>query len=139
MSKYLKSYKKYPAGSLVVTKRQNIWKRIWYVLTGKRRPYTNITVLPKDTYIGITKWDKFRYDYHLFVPIVSYKHSELVKLRNLLKSCATTEDILVAINTVREDSIDTKNLDNLKDNSNYYKLYLEQEPFQDMYYDITEK
>lgn len=43
----------------------------------------------------------------------------------MLKSCKTTEDYLIAINAVRPGLIDTTNLDNLRYNPNYKKIYLE--------------
>lgn len=134
MGKYLKSYKKYPAGSLLVSKKYSIWKRLWYAVTGKRKPYNDIFVLPKETYIGITKFEKFINDYHIFIPISNYRHSEITKLKKLLKSCKNVKDYLVAINEIRPGTIDIDNLDNLRSNNNYYKIYIEQEPFQDVKY-----
>lgn len=139
MSKYLKSYKKYPAGSLVVSKRYGFWKRLWYVLIGKRKAYNHIYILPKDSYIGITKFNKFINDYHVFIPIKPYKKRELTMLRSLLDGCESVTDYLAALDTVRKGSVDLDNLDNLRNNVNYHKVYLEQEPFQDVRYEPTEK
>ena len=139
MSKYLKSFKKYPAGSLIVSKKYGFWKRVWYALRGKKKVYNHIFILPKDSYIGLTKFDKFINDYHVFIPINPYRKQELSKLRGLIKDCKTQKDYLIAIDTVREGSVDINNLDNLRNNKNYRKIYLEQEPFQDIKYEPTEK
>lgn len=139
MGRYLKSYKRYPAGSLIVSKRYSLFSRLKWIFKKGHKPYNHISILPKDSHIGLSKFDKLRYDYHIFIPKEPYKHTELVKLRNLLKSCSTTEDYLVAINIVRPGSVDVTNLDNLRNNTLYRKIYLEQEPFQDVNYDTKEK
>lgn len=139
MGRYLKSYKRYPAGSLVVSKRYSILGRLKWMFKRGHKPYNHIVVLLKDSHVGLSKFDKFRYDYHIFIPKEPYKHAELTKLKHLLKSCSTTEDYLIAINCVRPGSIDTTNLDNLRNNTLYRKIYLEQEPFQDVNYDPKEK
>ena len=132
MGKYLKSYKKYPAGSLIVVKKYSLWKRFLWMFKKGRRPYNSLFILTKDSHIGLSKLDKFKYDYHLFLPIKPYTKKEIMLLKNLIKSCKDTKDYLTAINIVRPDSIDTENLDNIRNNTNYKKIYLEQEPFQDI-------
>lgn len=139
MGRYLKSYKKYPAGSLIVSKRYNLFQRLIWLFKKGHKPYNHIAVLPKESHIGITKFDKLRWDYHVFIPIVSFKPAEINRLRNMLKSCKTIEDYLTAIDAVRPGLIDTTNLDNLRHNPNYKKIYLEQEPFQDVDYAPQEK
>lgn len=125
MSRYLKSYKKYPAGTLVVAKKYSIISRLWYAITCKRRPYNSIYILPKNTYIGITKFDKFKNDYHLFIPKQEYKSHEIKMLNKLIKSCSSTEDYLTLINKIRPNTVDETNLDSLRTNDNYYKIYIE--------------
>lgn len=132
MGRYLRSYKKYPAGSLIVVKKYSLWKRFLWLFKKERKPYNSLFLLTKESCIGITKMNKFKYDYHLFIPIKPYTRKEIVLLRSLIKSCESIEDYLTAINIVRPDSVDATNLDNLRNNTNYKKVYLEQEPFQDI-------
>lgn len=131
MGKYLKSYKKYPAGSLIVSKRYSFWKRFVWTFKKGSRPYNHIFILDKDSNICISKWEKFKNDYHVFLLKKPYSHKELTKLKALLKSCKTNADYLVAINIIRPNTVD-ENLDNIRYNDNYNKLYLEEEPFQDI-------
>lgn len=132
MGKYLKSYKKYPAGSLIVVKKYNLWKRFLWLFKKGRRPYNSLFILTKESCIGLSKINKFKYDYHLFIPIKPYTKKEILLLKSLMKSCESIEDYLTAINIVRPDSVNTENLDDIRNNINYKKIYLEQEPFQDV-------
>lgn len=132
MGKYLKSYKKYPAGSLIVIKKYNLWKRFLWLFKKGRRPYNSLFILTKESCIGLSKINKFKYDYHLFIPVKPYTRKEILLLKSLMKSCESIEDYLTAINIVRPGSVNTENLDDIRNNANYKKIYLEQEPFQDV-------
>ena len=46
MGKYLRTYKQYPPGSLLVTKNYSLLKRFWYWIRRKRRPYNFLYILP---------------------------------------------------------------------------------------------
>lgn len=134
MSKYLKSYKRYPAGTLIVAKKYSFLSRLKNLFKKGKSQYNYITILPKASCIGLTKYEKFKNDYHLFIPKQPYKHKEIKLLGQLIKSCQSNQDYLVAINKIREGSVDVNNLDDLRNNENYTKIYLEEEPFQDVHY-----
>lgn len=132
MGKYLKSYKKYPGGSLIVIKKYNMLQRLFWLFRKGRKPYNSLIVLDKPMHVGISKWNKFIYDYHIFVPKNPYRQHELKALQRLSKSCDSIKDYLIAINAIRPGTIDTDCLDAIRNNQNYKKIYLEMEPFQDI-------
>lgn len=129
MGKYLKSYKQYPAGTIVVIKKYSLWKRFVKWITKKRREYNTIFILPKKSGLGVSKVDLLINDYYLFIPYIPYNTKEIRKLQTLINSCSSIEDYLVTINAIRPDTVNTECLDDLKYNSNFRKIYLDNEPF----------
>lgn len=133
MGKYLRTYKQYPPGSLLVTKNYSLLKRFWYWIRRKRRPYNFLYILPTTADLTLSKIDLLFNDYFLFVPKKPYNKKEQKQLEILAGSCKTTEDYFAVINIIRPNTIDdSKNLDQLKDNPYYTKYWLDEEPFQNV-------
>lgn len=133
MGKYLRTYKQYPPGTLLVTKNYGLLHRFWYWIRRKRRPYNFLYILPTKADITISKLDLLLNDYFLFIPKKLYNKKEQRQLEVLAGSCKTTEDYFAVINIVRPNTIDdNKDLDQLKDNPYYTKYWLDEEPFQNV-------
>lgn len=133
MGKYLRTYKQYPPGSLLVTKNYSLLKRFWYWIRRKRRPYNFLYILPTAADLTLSKIDLLLNDYFLFVPKKPYNKKEQKQLEILAGSCKTTEDYFAVINIIRPNTIDdSKDLDQLKDNPYYTKYWLDEEPFQNV-------
>lgn len=133
MGKYLRTYKQYPPGSLLVTKNYSLIKRFWYWIRRKRRPYNFLYILPTKADITISKLDLLLNDYFLFIPKKPYNKKEQRQLEILAGSCKTTEDYFAVINIIRPNTVDdNKDLDQLKDNLYYTKYWLDEEPFQNV-------
>lgn len=133
MGKYLRTYKQYPPGSLLVTKNYSLLKRFWYWLLRKRRPYNFLYILPTKADLTLSKFDLLFNDYFLFIPKKQYNKKEQKQLEILARSCKTTEDYFAVINIIRPNTVDdNKDLDQLKDNPYYTKYWLDEEPFQNV-------
>ena len=133
MGKYLKSYKAYPAGTLVISKTYGFWKRLWYWLKKKRREYNTLYILPTSTGVGLSKVELLLNDYYLFVPLKPYTRTEIKKLNTILKSCSTEKDYLTAINAIRPNTVDVDgSIEQFRTNKYYKKIYLDTEPFQEI-------
>ena len=133
MGKYLRTYKQYPPGSLLVTKNYSLIERFWYWIRRKRRPYNFLYILPTKADITISKLDLLLNDYFLFIPKKPYNKKEQRQLEILASSCKTTEDYFAVINIIRPNTVDdNKDLDQLKDNLYYTKYWLDEEPFQNV-------
>lgn len=133
MSKYLKSYKTYPAGTIIVAKKYSLWKRFTHWLLKKRRNYNFMVLMPSESKLLLSKLDLLLNDYTLYIPKKAYTKREKTKLEVLLNSSLTKEDALVAINAIRHNTVNSNEpLEQFKDNNNYTKVYLDDEPFQDL-------
>ncbi len=133
MGKYLKTYKRYPAGTLVISKKYSLWKRFLSWIKKNRRAYNTLYVLPVESGIGLSKIELFVNDYYLFIPLKPYNKREQKELRILLASCESIEDYMCAINIIRPGTFDmNQSLDQLKDTKLYKKIYLDFEPFQEI-------
>ena len=134
MGKYLKTFRVYPAGTIVLVKKYSFWKRLLKFLSGKKRSYNGLHVMLNDSKIKISKVDLLVNDYVLLVPKKPYTKEEKKLLHVFSKSCETAEDWLIAANAIRPNSIDEDiyNIDNIN-YTDYYKLYLDSEPFQNVF------
>lgn len=133
MGKYLKSYKSYPAGTLVVTKKYSLWQRLKHWILKKRRVYNNLYVLPVKSGIALSKVELLINDYHLFIPIKPYTIKEMKKMDGIYPSCKTEKDFLTMLNIIRPGTVDVdKDLDQFRNNPFYKKIYLDYEPFQEI-------
>lgn len=132
MGKYLKTYKRYPAGSLIITKKYSLWRRFVNFIKCKRREYNSIYILPIEAGLSLSKVELLINDYYIFIPKKPYTKKEIKQLQILIANCETTEDYMAALNIIRPGTLDTsKSLDQLKNNTEYIKIYLDSEPFQE--------
>jgi len=106
MGKYLKTYKRYPAGTLVVSKKYNLWKRFVNWIKRKRREYNTLYVLPIESGIGLSKVELFINDYYLFIPLKPFNKREQKELRILVANCETVKDYMCAVNIIRPNTFD---------------------------------
>lgn len=112
MGKYLKTYKRYPAGSLIITKKYSLWRRFVNFIKCKRREYNSIYILPIEAGLSLSKVELLINDYYIFIPKKPYTKKEIKQLQILIANCETTEDYMAALNIIRPGTLDTsKSLD----------------------------
>ena len=114
-----------PAGSIVLVKRYNLWKRFKAWLTKKELKYNNAWIDPfghcgflfKDTL-----WIK--HNVFTFTPKKQYSRKEMMKLFEIVlpKTLITDDPVeaLLHINLVRKDTLSGSTLEELLDNNKYY-------------------
>ena len=133
MGKYLKSYKKYPPGTLVVIKKQSLWQRFKNWITRKEKKFDNLYVLPTYAGISVSKVQLLLNDYLLFIPTKEYSKKELSKFNKIYPSCESIKDYLTMIEIIRPGTIEVDSpLEQFLSNKNYKLIYLDTEPFQDI-------
>ena len=114
-----------PAGSLILIKRYNIFKRLYAKLFKKQLKYNEVWLDPvgnnsfefKDT--ALTK-----HDVTTFVPKKKYSKEEIMKLFEVLLSgmLSAKDDVeaILLINLVRPKTFEGSTLEELLDNNRYY-------------------
>ena len=132
MIKCLKTFKTYPAGTIVVGKCYSLWERFVNWIKHNQRLYNRMHILSEDSNIVVGKWNIIKNDYYLFIPIKPYTKEEMERLKTINKSCLTTDDYVAAVNIIRPGTIDiSKTLEQLDYNKDYKRIFLDEEPLFD--------
>ena len=114
-----------PAGSIVLVKRYNLWKRFKAWVTKKNLPYNDAWVDPFGgcNFLFVdTLWMK--HDVYTFTPRKQYSRKEMTSLFEtvlpaMLLSQDPTEAVL-KINLIRPNTFSGVTLEELLDNNKYY-------------------
>lgn len=114
-----------PAGSIMMCKRYNIFKMLWYKLRKKHLPYNDFIMWDITSKISIFAVSKYA-DFKVYSPIKPYSHKEILKLLDILyvrqEDCETEQDIINIVNSIRKNTITNNSLELLDSNPYYYKL-----------------
>ena len=103
----------FKAGSIQMEKQYTLFKRIWAKLKGKQLPYNKFELFVTDTtmYTLENTYEKFT----VVSPKKAYSNKEAKALVALVGSSEpsdvtmTAEDILIAINTIRPNTVNNLN------------------------------
>lgn len=133
MGKYLKTYKLYPAGTIIACRNYSLWQRFKYWLKRKKMPLNYLYILPITAGITISKVDLLLKDFLLFIPKKTLNKREFNKLQTLVSNCKTTDDYFAVINIIRPNTIgEEDDIDSLQNNKYYTTKWLDEEPFQNV-------
>lgn len=133
MGKYLKTYKLYPAGTIIACRNYSLWQRFKYWLKRKKMPLNYLYILPMTAGITISKVDLLLKDFLLFIPKKTLNKREFNKLQTLVSNCKTTDDYFAVINIIRPNTItEGDGIDSLQNNKYYITKWLDEEPFQNV-------
>lgn len=115
-----------PAGSIMMWKNYNIFKRLWYKLRNKRLPYNSFYIWDMTGPIAIPNFVKFS-DLIIYSPIKPYSSKQIFKLLDATyvqhADCEDEQTIIDIVNDIRKNTINTNSLESLSNNQYYYKLY----------------
>lgn len=115
-----------PAGSIMMWKNYNIFKRLWYKLRNKRLPYNSFYIWDMTGPIAIPNFVKFS-DLVIYSPIKPYSSKQIFKLLDATYvqqvDCEDEQTIINIVNDIRKNTINTNSLESLSNNQYYYKLY----------------
>lgn len=115
-----------PAGSIMMRKDYNIFKRLWYKLRNKRLPYNSFNIWDMACPLIIPNTSKFL-DFVIYSPIKPYSSKEILKLLDAIyiqhEDCGDEQTIVKIVNDIRKNTINTNSLESLSNNQYYYKLY----------------
>lgn len=115
-----------PAGSILMFKRYNIFKRLWYKLRKKHLPYNEFIIWDIPSKASIFAVGVIDTDFKAYSPIKPYSHKEIFKLLDILyirqEDCETEQDVINIINSIRKNTITNNSLELLDSNPYYYKL-----------------
>lgn len=115
-----------PAGSIIMWKNYNIFKRLWYKLRNKRLPYNSFDIWNVTCPLTIPNALKFL-DFVIYSPIKPYTPKETFKLFDATyvkyEDCEDEQTIVKIVNDIRKNTINTNSLESLSNNKYYYKLY----------------
>lgn len=133
MGKYLKTYKLYPAGTIIACRNYSLWQRFKYWLKRKKMPLNYLYILPMTAGITISKVDLLLKDFLLFIPKKTLNKREFNKLQTLVSNCKTTDDYFAVINIIRPNTItEGDGIDSLQNSKYYITKWLDEEPFQNV-------
>lgn len=115
-----------PSGSILMFKRYNIFKRLWYKLRKKHLPYNDFIIWDITSKTSIFTVGVIDTDFKVYSPIKPYSHKEIFKLLDILyvrqEDCETEQDIINIVNSIRKNTITNNSLELLDSNPYYYKL-----------------
>lgn len=115
-----------PAGSIMMWKDYNIFKRLWYKLRNKRLPYNSFNIWDMTCPLIIPNTLKFS-DFVIYSPIKPYSSKQIFKLLDATyvqhEDCEDEQTIVKIVNDIRKNTINTNSLESLSNNQYYYKLY----------------
>lgn len=115
-----------PAGSIMMRKDYNIFKRLWYKLRNKRLPYNSFNIWNTTCSLIIPNVLKLS-DFVIYSPIKPYSSKQIFKLLDATyvqhEDCEDEQTIIKIVNDIRKNTINTNNLESLSNNQYYYKLY----------------
>lgn len=115
-----------PAGSIVMWKNYNIFKRLWYKLRNKRLPYNSFNIWDITGPITLPNFLKFS-DFVIYSPVKPYSSKQIFKLLDAMyvqcEDCEDEQTIINIVNDIRKNTINTNSLESLSNNQYYYKLY----------------
>lgn len=111
-----------PAGSVVLTKRYSIWKRLWAKLTKKDLPYNMAYVDPFGESMFIIKDGLcYRYNVVAFIPKKNYSKQESAKLLEHINLFAEDPaEMVLGINLVRPKTLVGATLEEMFEDNKYY-------------------
>lgn len=120
-----KEFNNLPAGSIVLVKQYNLWKRFKAWLTKKPLKYNDAWVDPfgKSGFLfKDTLWMK--HDVFTFIPKKNYSKKEMMKMFTdvLVPSIACDDPVetILRINLIRPNTFKGTTLEELLDNNKYY-------------------
>lgn len=115
-----------PAGSIMMRKDYNIFKRLWYKLKNKRLPYNSFNIWNTTCSLIIPNVLKLS-DFVIYSPIKPYSSKQIFKLLDATyvqhEDCEDEQTIIKIVNDIRKNTINTNSLESLSNNQYYYKLY----------------
>lgn len=139
MGKYLKTYKSYPAGTIIACRNYTLWQRFKYWLKRKKMPLNYLYILPMTAGITVSKVDLLLKDFLLFIPKKTLNKREFNKLQTLVSNCKTADDYFAVINIIRPNTVDEEEgIDSLQNSRYYTTKWLDEEPFQNVESDQRE-
>ena len=116
-----------PAGSIIMWKDYNIFKKLWYKLRNKRLPYNSFYIWNMTSSITIPNYFLKFSDFVIYSPIKPYSSKQVFKLLDATyvqhENCEDEQTIIKIVNSIRNNTIKTNSLESLSNNQYYYKLY----------------
>lgn len=126
MNIFKSTEKTIPAGSIMMWKNYNIFKRLWYKLRNKRLPYNSFSIWDMTGPVALPNFLKLS-NFVIYSPINPYSSKQIFKLLNATYvqqvDCEDEETIIEIVNDIRKNTINTNSLESLSNNQYYYKLY----------------